>query len=199
MSGYSKSLPHRALRRARRSPRVQKAAGKVLTKIRSSDNAREVVNRIFAGSRHRHSGPPRRYPPAGNLLAGTGLDHLPVAMVSLLATPAEQVDEVIDEIARLQVLTAAFRPIFVMTHPRLDAPRRYGWATELLISPEEWERSGWDETEEPWEEYAAARIAQAIDLHDPALMVHVPAEGIDAAQRLLFRGLSPDLRKDPAE
>lgn len=195
MSGYGKSLPYRALRRARRSPGFQRMSGRILDKIRSSEEARELANRIFAGtaSPAGNSGF-RRHPPVGNLLGGIGLDNLPVAMISLLSTAEEHFDEVVDEIARLQVLTAAFRPIFVMTKPRLDAPRRYGWATELLLDPADWNQPG-----ESWAEYAATRIADAVAIHQPAVMINIPDGGVDDLVRPIFYGLnqnvcSPNLR-----
>lgn len=187
-----KSLSFRAVRRARRSPTIRKMSVKVIDRVRASETALDVVNRVYAGSGPTRDTPPRPYPPIGNLLSGLGRYHLPVAVVSLIDTPADRVDEVIDEIARLQVLTGSFRPFFLLNCNRLDSARRYGFGADLLI-----ERDQWVDLEQTWSEYAAARVAHLRDIFDAVLVTHVPEKGVTDGVRVLLASLRDDhLRGD---
>jgi len=69
---------------------------------------------------------------AGNLLAGIGLEGLPVAIFVLADVPPELIGEVVDDIARIQLLTAGFRPVLVLPTADFGCARRYGYPAELM-------------------------------------------------------------------
>ena len=67
---------------------------------------------------------------AGRLLAGLGVEQLPVVLLSLVgltdgtadnAAISKVVDAVIDEVAETQLLGAGFRPIFLLDTPAFTA------------------------------------------------------------------------------
>lgn len=70
---------------------------------------------------------------AGNLLAGVGLQVLPVVMFVLADLPEAQLASVVDEIAGIQLLTSGFRPVLVLGRPDFEAARKYGYAAELML------------------------------------------------------------------
>ncbi len=175
------------MRRARRLPGYRTVRRQVLGRIQRSGTARELMGRVFEISAERGSATPmiRDFPPAGRLLAGRGVAELPVAVVSLVGVPAETVGEVVDEIARIQVLTAGFRPVFVLDGPQLGSPRRYGYVAEMIVPASEWSFPDQD-----WGGYAAARIASITQTYAAQLTMAVPATGLDLGCSLLLRSLS---------
>ncbi len=71
----------------------------------------------------------------GRLLAGLGVERLPVILVSLVgfadgigerAVVSEVVDAVIDDVAEMQLLGAGFRPVFLLDTPAFTRARSYG-------------------------------------------------------------------------
>ncbi|MGC0250363.1 hypothetical protein [Pseudactinotalea sp. Z1748] len=147
--------------------------------------ARDAVTRIFAGSSGRGRGVPQRFPKAGNLLAGVGVDQLPVAMFSLIGIDPEAIDDVIDDVARMQLLSASFRPVIVLDQPRLDATRRYGYATELIIG-----EHAWDPDQGNWQDYATRRLNDIVRRFHVAATLDVSGEGLTPIQRMLLDALS---------
>ena len=139
------------MRQARRLGAYRTVRRQVLGRIQGSSTARELMHRVFEISAV--PGFNTRIipdcPPPGRLLTGREAATLPVAVISLLGVPAETVDEVVDDIARLQVLTAGFRPIFVLDSPHLGSPRRYGYVAELIVSAADWSFADQD-----WEQIA---------------------------------------------
>ena len=175
------ALAKRLVRRARRLPGYRWLRRNAVGRIRRSETAREVVNRVFAGSGSGSRRIPRRFPHAGNLLDGLGVDQLPVAVISLIGVPNEKVGEVIDDIARLQILSASFRPVFVMDCPKLDSPRRYGYVAELLIAPSEWAFP-----DIRWSSYAAERLSDIVQRYEASIAVTVPPSGMTESVRLML-------------
>lgn len=166
-------------------PGYRRVRGSVLNRLRDSDTAKDVVSRVFSGTGTGKHRIPTRYPSAGTLIAGLGADHLPVAVVYLLDVPEHKVDEVVDDIARLQLMSAAFRPIFVMDSPRLDAARRYGYAAELLVSPDHWTFN-----DVRWDDYAARRTADIFRRYKASLSITVPPSGVNRTVRIALQAAS---------
>lgn len=175
------------IRRARRVPGYTTVRSKVLTRVRESNTARDVVTRMFAGAAGKGRGVPTRFPTAGNLLAGVGIDQLPVALVSLVGCDPAKIDEAIDDVARLQLLHASFRPVIVLDHPRFDATRRYEFATELVIA-----REAWDPQQGVWRDYLATRIADIMHHYSITVAVEVIEGHIPFMQRILLESLGQD-------
>lgn len=69
---------------------------------------------------------------AGNLLAGVGLQVLPVVMFALPDVPETELEPVVDDIAGIQLLTAGFRPVLLLGRPDFGAARKYGYVAELM-------------------------------------------------------------------
>ncbi len=174
------------MRQARRLRAYRTVRRAVLGRIQRNHTARELMNRVFEISAEPGSNTPviPDCPPAGRLLAGRGVTTLPVAVISLVGVPGHLVDEVVDEIARLQVLTAGFRPIFVLDGPQLGSPRRYGYVAEMIVSA-----SAWNFGDQDWEEYAAARIASITATYGARLTMAVPATGLDRGNTVVLRSL----------
>lgn len=176
---------HWAIRRARRLPGYRTVRTKVVDRVRDSDMARDVVTRVFAGSSGKGRGVPQRFPTAGNLLAGVGVDQLPVAMISLIGIDPDAIDDVVDDVARLQLLNASFRPVIVLDRPRLDATRRYGYATELLIG-----EHTWDPDQGEWQAYATRRLNDIVRRFHVAATLDVTSAGISPTQRMMLASLA---------
>jgi hypothetical protein len=69
---------------------------------------------------------------AGNLVAGVGLQALPVVIFALADVPETRLESVVDEIAALQLLTAGFRPVLLLDQPDFACARKYGYGAELI-------------------------------------------------------------------
>lgn len=69
---------------------------------------------------------------AGNLLAGVGLQTLPVLLVDLTDVSDELLEPVVDELAAIQLLTAGFRPVLLLDRPDFAVARKYGYAADLV-------------------------------------------------------------------
>lgn len=174
-------LVRQVVRRARQVPGYRTVRRRALAWVRDSDTARDVANRVFSGSQARSDRLPQRFPSAGNLLAGLGVDQLPVIMVVLAGVPQDRVGAVIDEVAQLQLLGAAFRPVFVLDSPQLAAPRRYGYPAELLVS-----QDSWDFADPTWEDYAAQRFADIRTHYRVEADVTVSGDGLTEVDRALL-------------
>ena len=124
----------RAVGLARRMPGYRFVRRRAVPRIRRSAAARALVTRIFSVE-SRGSGPPAIDVAPGRLLAGLGVERLPVILVSLIgfadgigerAVVSEVVDAVIDDVAEMQVLGAGFRPVFLLDTPAFTRARSYG-------------------------------------------------------------------------
>lgn len=178
----------RAGRIARRLPGYRYARRTILPRMRGSSTARALVKRVFDVDAA------QRAPldvSAGHLLGGVGTERLPVVVVVMIDVPAGQVREVVDEVAELQLLTAGFRPVFVLDVPEFAAVRRYGYPVELLIDEASWARD--DQT---WQGYARARLAAVTSTFRSRATVTANRDGLDPTGRLLLSGLAPPVDDD---
>lgn len=175
-----------AVRKVRRVPGYRKIRRNVLKRLRNSDTARDIVTRVFSGERVRSGGrTPQRFPSAGDLLDGVGIDTLPVVLISLLDVPEERIMPAVREIARTQLLSAAFRPVFVMDRPRLDTTRAFGYAAELLIEPERWTFE-----DQSWQEYATNRLGDIIARYQATMSVTISPEGVTDGVRIALGSMA---------
>lgn len=72
---------------------------------------------------------------AGSLLAGGGLQTLPVVLFVLSDVPGPSLEAVVDEIAAIQLMTAGFRPVLLLGHPDFACARKYAYPAELVQPP----------------------------------------------------------------
>lgn len=176
----------KVIRGARRFPAYRAVRGKVLRRLRNSATTRELVDRAF-GPRYPQDGEDGKanYPPVGRLVAGRDTDLLPVVVLSLIGVSQERTHDVVEEVARVQLLTAGFRPVFVLDGPQLSVVRRYGYAAELLIPAVEW-----GVEDELWEDYAASRVAAIHRTYGAVLAVGLSCEGLSPGDMVLLRSVS---------
>lgn len=146
------------VRRARRVPRAEATALKVATALRGSQLARTAVSRAFDMDLEGIGGTVFLH--GGTLLAGQGLDNVPVVVLSLVGTPAELVPERLEEIGQEQLLTAGFRPVLVVDGDHFGAVRPYGWPVELVLSREQWEAQEHLRDDAGWDDYLVRRLQE---------------------------------------
>jgi hypothetical protein len=126
---------------------------------------------------------------AGRLLDGVGTERLPVVLVVILGADSDTIEEVADEVARLQVATAGFRPVFVTEVPAFGVFRRYGYPAELLLPADGWQGR------ETWNEYARRLVGLMFDAYRATAAVTVGPEGLDEAARVVLGSLSADSQR----
>ncbi|NDL57414.1 hypothetical protein [Phytoactinopolyspora mesophila] len=173
----------KAGRYVRRLPGYRYARRAILPRIRQSPGARSLVKRVFDVDAAQ---PAPLDVASGNLVGGVGTERMPVAVIIMLGVPADRVEPIVDEIARLQLLTAGFRPVIVMDAPALGAARRYGFPTELLIAEDDW-----TDEHQPWDEYARLKLGRIIATYRCVSTVTVGPDGLDDTGRLILTSCAP--------
>ncbi len=178
-----------AARLARRMPGYRWVRRRAVPRIRQSAAARALAHRIFPGQSD-GSGPPVDVAP-GRLLAGIGVEQLPVVLVSLVgladdvaenAVRGKVIDAVIDEVAELQLLGAGFRPVFLLDTPAFSPVRSYGYAVELVTAAAIWSGEPAD-----WSEYIGTRVTSMMRTYGISAAVTVGPGGLDNVIRGLLR------------
>lgn len=139
----------------RRAPGYQLLLTQALPRVRRSAVLTDLAWRVFA-PRHDagHVDVPLR---GGHHLQGSDLSLLPVVGVVATGLGEEDVDRLVEEVARLQRDTAAFRPLLVLDRPAFAAARRHGYVLEVLLPEEGWSGPG------PWSDYLGTRLASLVD------------------------------------
>ena len=179
-----------AARLARRMPGYRWVRRRAVPRIRQSAAARALAHRMFPSQSSNGSGPPVDVAP-GRLLAGVGVEQLPVVLVSLVgladdvaehSAVGKVIDAVIDEVAELQLLGAAFRPVFLLDYPAFSQVRSYGYPVELVTPAASWLGEAAD-----WSEYIGARIASMMRTYGISAVVTVGPNGLDNVARGLLR------------
>lgn len=121
---------------------------------------------------------------SGDLLVGLGTESVPVLVVVAFDTSPEILDTMVDEIARQQLLSAGFRPVFVLSSPDFHAPRRYGYVSEFVVPEKSWPHS-----DRPWREYVQERLAAIITRYNCTATLHAGPDGLTDTQRLLLSAM----------
>ncbi|USQ76316.1 hypothetical protein [Ornithinimicrobium cryptoxanthini] len=144
-------------RQVRRVPAAESVALRALTGLRESQLAREVVSRTMdldegvGGT---------VFVAAGHQLAGQGLDNVPVVILSLVDAPPAQLPDLLEEIAREQLLTGGFRPVLVVSGDHFTAVREFGWPVELVLDEATWHAEEQVADEDGWAAYLERRLQQ---------------------------------------
>jgi len=158
--GGKKVTPERVAkavaRRVRRVPAAEAAAVRAVSGLRDSRLVREVVSRVLdldgvGGT---------VFLSAGHQLAGQGLDNVPVVILSLVGVADDQVPDLVEEIAREQVLTGGFRPVLVISADHFGTIREFGWPVELVIAEHTWSAQEHLGDDRGWEAYLERRLQQ---------------------------------------
>jgi len=162
---------------------------RAMPRIRQSAAARALAQRIFPIESD-GSGPPVDVA-AGRLLAGLGTERLPVVLLNLVGLAddlgdrvaiGELVDDVIDDVAELQLLEAGFRPVFLLDTPAFSRARSYGYLVEL-VTP----RTAWSAEFPEWSEYVAARVASMTTTYGISAVITVGPGGLGDVPRAVLR------------
>lgn len=175
----------RGLARARDTEGYRRLRAAALTGLRAP-RAGRVLSRLqhHAGTALVPTARGQAWPPAGRLVAGSGTVDLPVALVCLLGLDDDQADPVLEDLARLQLLTAAFRPVVVLDRAGLGGPRRYGWTAELVVPEQQWVAA------EPYAGYLARRLAALRRSYGAEACVTAGPRGLDPVARAYLTGLA---------
>ena len=186
--------PIRAVARlTRRLPGYRFLRRRAVPRIRRSAAARALAQRMFPPTESAGSGPPADVA-AGRLLAGLGIERLPVILFDLVGLVddlddlgdrvaiGELVDDVIDEVAELQLLGAGFRPVFLLDVPAFNRARSYGYVAEL-VTP----RTAWSAELPDWSEYVAARVASMTAFYGVSAVITVGPHGLGDPARGVLR------------
>ncbi|MDD9205578.1 hypothetical protein PU560_03735 [Georgenia sp. 10Sc9-8] len=165
------------LRYGRRVPAAQRLWHAGVGRVQDSGLARELAARVFdlrlgfGGSVFLH---------AGKHLVGTRTENLPVVIVLICDATAEAVRTVTEEVAAEQVLSAGFRPVFVLDRPEMAAVRSHGYPVELLVPRDAWD----EELFGPWERYLLNRLSTMRTDYSAAAVL--PVRGAHLGQDELF-------------
>lgn len=149
---------------ARRVPVGRQATRRMIERLRSSPTARKVVSRIFDFDDSGIGG--TVFVGAGNVIAGQGLDNLPVILVNLVGAHGHDVPDLVEEVAQEQLLTGGFRPVFLIDGDYFSIIRQYGYPVEHVI-----DRNSWSEEAGSWQEYLAQRLRQMRRVYSASGMV----------------------------
>ena len=128
MSGNDPLAP--LARFARQVPGYARARRVVMPRVRENRILRAVAHKLWV-TEVTHDGRGADLT-AGNLLAGVGQQNLPVALFVLTGVPATSLAAVVDDIAAIQLTTAGFRPVLVLSTPDFGCARTYGYPAELM-------------------------------------------------------------------
>ena len=170
----------------RQLPGVAAARRRVPPMLRRNKALRLIARRLYAIDA---TAPVPSDVAAGRLLDGMGTERLPVVLVVMFGTGRDTIEEVADEVGRLQVATAGFRPVFVTDVPAFGTFRRYGYPAELLLPADEWHNK------QTWNEYARRLVGLMFDAYRATAAVTVGPEGLDEAARVVLGSLSANSRR----
>lgn len=172
----------RLLSRARRLPGVMSARRRLVMRARNSAVLRRLAQRAFAVDAT--AAVPADVEP-GRVIGGVGTESLPVVLVVAIGADTATLKNVVDETARLQVVSAGFRPVIVSDAEALAHIRRYGYPSELLISRSDWSGPS------SWDDYARERLALLFATYRASATVTAGRDGLDDASRLVLASLRP--------
>lgn len=170
---------------ARQVPGLRRVRRWVAQRLRSSEAVRSQVRRVYAVDTT--SPVPLDVAP-GRVLGGVGTESLPVTLVVIVGADSSTIIHTVDELARLQLMSAGFRPVIVTDRPAFGPIRRYGYPAELLLPPDQWDASDSGVT---WGEYARRRIALLLATYRATATVPLGPAGLDERARLLLGSLRP--------
>ena len=162
-------LPGRAFTFVRQQVRAVRAAGRLYKRMGFPKQPSDKVDPTDESWRR------TRLPvPVGPQLGLAPHRRVPVAMVLLLDVACEEVEPVVDAIARQQLEGSGFAPLFVTCCDDLRPFRRHGFRVEHVMSPEDWDLIA---AEEPWADdwlgYVEHRLRRLWNLYRPEDIVPV--------------------------
>lgn len=159
-----------ALRLVRRGVRDPDARGEFsrafLRRLRGHPRVRRFMQRAsgpssgLAGARIRI--------PSGDVLPEHASAALPVTLVVLLGLSDDDVEGWIERVARSQMMTVAFKPLFVVDRDDFTTLRRYGYPFEFIIPYDDWLLVG---DPSAWAGHVRTRLTGLKQVYRPATVV----------------------------
>lgn len=175
-------IRRRLVKAARRVPGYRQLRRAVLPRVQQSPTARALIRRVFALEVTKTA--PVDVTP-GRVIVGNGTEALPVVVVIMVGLPDKTVYEVVDEVAKLQLLGAGFRPVLVSDGPVLQAARQFGYPVEVLVPEHKWSDYG----EGSWNEYVGRRISLTLSTYRAGYAMRGTSEGLDDIVRAMLESL----------
>lgn len=197
MSSRAAHLARTALRTARSLPGYRTSRTGVQQAVRRSPTARRALLRLagFGGLTLESDGEDlgqevqTGYPAVGLVLQGRVREPLPTVLVHLLEVPDERVAEVVHDVAVWQLLTAAFRPVFLVRQAGLAPVRAYGYVAELAA-----EADAWGMSPERWRSWVQTRIGSMTAHYHASGLLEVGPAGLSPGQMAFLSHLRSPLR-----
>ncbi|HEX6234303.1 MAG TPA: hypothetical protein VFZ63_14340 [Jiangellaceae bacterium] len=168
-----------------RLPGAGIARRRVVGWLRRSTTVRSLVKRVFAIDT---AGTLPLDVTAGRVLGGVGTEQLPVTLVVIVGAEAKTVTATVDEVARIQLMTAGFRPVIVADVPAFASARPYGYPFELLLPESEWDVS---EHATTWDDYVRRRVGLLFATYRATASITLGRDGLDHTSRLVLSSLRP--------
>jgi hypothetical protein len=113
-------------------------------------------------------GPPTLTVPPGIHVDSSLSGKLPVALVVLWQVPDERVTAIVDDVARLQLATSGFKPMFVTRSDDYAVFRRHGYLFEYLMPYDDWCKV---RAPEEWRDYVEQRMTSIVETYRPSQVV----------------------------
>lgn len=126
----------RGARLARRVPGYRALRRSVVPRLRRNKTLRGAAQVIWPTTKKDRSRPLPSGVTAGDLLHGIGTQELTRLGIVALGCSEDVLAGVVEEVAREQLLSATFAPVFLLDQPHFALTRRYGFVTELLPPPD---------------------------------------------------------------
>lgn len=136
----------------RREPRQKGRAGRLRRAVSSLGGRTQAIDRE-----------PLPVPEGKRLLGPLNEKHT-TTMFMAWGLSADELQSLIDEIARLQLMLRDFKPVFVTDSDFWSPFEHYGYWFEYIPPADEWTRHG-EATD--WPSYVSARIGSIIKTYDP--------------------------------
>ena len=125
--------------------------------------------------------------PQGNEFLGPLTDGHATTMFLLWGLSAEEIESLVEEVARLQLMQWDFKPLFVTDSDHWDAFQEHSYWFEYVPPAEDWisHNSGGD-----WSQFVSERIDSIIETYSPdRIVVYEDADKRGALKRGVLNGV----------
>lgn len=126
--------------------------------------------------------------PGGHHLPAEHRDLVPVTMIVRLDATEASLEALVDGVAREQLVTAGFRPLFVTDCDAFMVFRRHGYLFEFVPPKSDWEAIAGLAAN--WETFVEQRLRSLVETYRPAtiLVVREPIDPEHGAFGAVLRG-----------
>lgn len=169
------------LRALRAVPGYERLRGPVLRQLRKSPRFRKVLRRVRAARLQTANRASLTAPIAGRTFSAEEASHLPVALIVCRGLDEGEVETLANRIEQAQLVTAAFRPVFVLDTSAFGPLRLRSFAFEHVLG-----RSAWEQLYEPsgWTDYLLHQLSTLRSDYGAATVVPVESRSLPSADLL---------------